>query len=227
MNPNLNHALDGLSARYRALRKSSRLVLLLLAGLVLIGATVVALRPAPLTDLAQGRYLRNAHFYSLWDKGDVVVLMRHVERCDRSSNPCFAEPDGITAKGQRVAIQLGEALQSLGLNQADIYNSPLRRTEQTASYAFNRTTAGQDWLINCRKSILEDVLKHKLDRHNLILVTHSECISALEKSLTVHSPSSLDYGSSLIVSINPDDHRANVLGYIDAQDWGTVLAKRP
>lgn len=227
MNSNLTHALDGLNTRYRALGKSARLILLIFAGLLLLAISALTLRPAPLTDLAEGSHLRKADFYPLWNKGELVVLMRHVERCDHSTNPCLEQADGITVKGQHVAVQVGQAFQNLGLNQTNIYNSPLRRTEQTASYAFNRTTTGQEWLINCRKSMLDDVLKHKLDQHNMILVTHSECIAALEQSLKVSGASSLDYGSSLIISINPDDHSAKVLGYIDAQDWGKVLAKRP
>ncbi len=227
MNSNFSHALAELNARYCALRTSARLTLLILVTALLVGAAVVELRPAPLTDLAEGRHLRDADFYSLWDKGDLVVLMRHVERCDHSSNPCLDQPDGITVKGRHVAGQVGQAFQHLGLSQTDVYNSPLRRTEQTSSYAFNRTSSGQDWLVNCRQSMLDDVLKHKLDHHNMILVTHSECIAALEKSLKVPSPNSPDYGSSLIISVNATDSSAKVLGYVDAQDWGTVLAKHP
>ncbi|WP_460043799.1 hypothetical protein [Pseudomonas sp. S2_H01] len=71
------------------------------------------------------------------------------------------------------------------------------------------------------------MLKHKLDHRNMVLVTHSECAAALEQSLNTPAPSSIGYGSSLIVSIDPGTHAARVLGFIDAQDWGKVLAKRP
>jgi phosphohistidine phosphatase SixA len=226
MTSNFSHALDELSARYRALRKSARLALLILGAFLLLSITAFALKPAPMTDLAEGHHSRSADLYSLWDQGDVVILMRHVERCDHSTNPCLAQPDGITVKGQRVADRMGQALHQLGLTQADIYNSPLRRTEQTSSFVFNRAATAQDWLINCRGSMLDNVLKHKQDHHNLILVTHSECVSALEKSLNVPSPVSLDYGASLILSVNPDDHSTRVLGFIDARDWGKVLAHK-
>jgi phosphohistidine phosphatase SixA len=224
---NFSHTLNMLTARYHVRRKTVRLVSLVLGSLLLIGATTIAVRPAPVADLAEAHHALKADFYSLWDKGDLVVLMRHVERCDRSTNPCLDQPDGITIKGRGVAERVGLSFQQLGLSHADIFNSPLQRTEQTSRYAFNQKTQAQDWLINCRRSMLDDVLKHKQDHRNLVLVTHSECITELEKSLKVSSPWSAEYGSSLIVSVNPVDHSTQVLGYIDAQDWTKVLARRP
>jgi len=220
-----NHALDELIARYHALGKFSRYLLMVMGALLLISSAVIALRPAPLSDLSEGHRLRRVNFFTLWQQGNLVVLTRHAERCDHSTHPCLAQPDGITVKGRQMAEKLGQSLQKLGLANANIYNSPLRRTEQTSSYAFNRTTQGQDWLIHCRKSMLDNVLKHKLDHQNLILVTHSECIADLEKSLNVPAPSTPDYGASVIVSVNPIDHSAKVLGFIDAQGWGKVLTK--
>jgi phosphohistidine phosphatase SixA len=227
MNSYLSHVVVDVSARYHALHKLSRLMLLSLSLLIMASAAAYALRPAPLTDLADGRNLRKADFYALWDKGDLVVLMRHSERCDHSTNPCLAEGDGITRKGMELATQTGESLRQLGLNNADIYNSPLRRTEQTSAFVFHRTTAGQKWLVNCRNTMLDDVLAHKVGKRNLVLVTHSECINAMEKSLGVPAPESLDYAASLVVKVDPVSHSAHVLGYIDAQNWGAVLAKRP
>jgi len=226
MNSNVSHALDELNARYHALGKSARVGLLALGIVLMTAICAVALRPAPIADLAEGNHARKASLFSLWDRGDLVVLMRHAERCDHSSNPCLDKSDGITVKGRQMAQQVGLAFKNLGFNQVDVYNSPLRRTEQTSAYAFNRTSTGEDWLINCRKTLLEDVLKHKLDHRNMVLVTHSECVAALEQSLNTPAPSSIGYGSSLIVSIDPDTHAARVLGFIDAQDWGKVLAKR-
>jgi len=227
MTTNLSHALGELSTRYRAQGKLARLVFLIVGTLLVSSMTAFALKPAQMTDLAEGHHSRQADLYALWDKGEVVVLMRHMERCDHSTNPCLAQPDGITVKGRQVADRLGQSFQKLGLQRADIYNSPLRRTEQTSNYVFKRTSAGQDWLINCRGSMLDDVIKHKQDQHNLVLVTHSKCVSALEKTLDVPSPVSLDYGASLILSVSPDDHRTRILGYIDAQDWTKVIARRP
>jgi phosphohistidine phosphatase SixA len=224
---NFSHTLDMLTARFHVRRKTVRLAALLLGSLLLIGATTIAVRPAPMTDLGEAHHALKADFYSLWDKGQLVVLMRHVERCDHSTNPCLSAPDGITVKGRGVAERLGLSFPQLGLGHADIFNSPLQRTEQTSRYAFYQKSQAQDWLINCRRSMLDDVLKHKQDQRNLVLVTHSECITELEKSLKVRSPWSAEYGSSLILSIDPVDHSPHVLGYVYAQDWTKVLARRP
>jgi phosphohistidine phosphatase SixA len=226
MSSTLSHALGELNARYHALRKSARLGLFALLLLLMGVASALALHPAAIPDLAEGNHARKANFFSLWDRGDLVVLMRHAERCDHSSNPCLDQSDGITVKGRLMAQQVGLAFKNLGFNQVDVFNSPLRRTEQTSAYAFNRTSTEEDWLINCRKTMLADVLKHKLDHRNMVLVTHSECVAALEQSMSTPAPSSIEYGSSLIVSIDPKTHATRVLGFVDAQDWGKVLAKR-
>lgn len=227
MSSNVSHTLGELNARYLALKKSARLGLIALFLLLTGVASALALHPAAIVDLAEGNHARKADLFSLWDRGDLVVLMRHAERCDHSSNPCLDQSDGITVKGRQMAQQVGQAFRNLGLNQVDLHNSPLRRTEQTSAYAFNRTSTGEDWLVNCRKSMLKDVLDHKLDHRNMVLVTHSECVAALEQSLNTPVPSSIGYGSSLIVSIDPKTHAARVLGFVDAQDWAKVLAKRP
>jgi phosphohistidine phosphatase SixA len=203
------------------------LLMACLLAMTLAGVSYELRKPATPLDLVEGNRLLTSGFYAGWQRGDLVVVMRHVERCDHSTNPCLAQPDGITRKGSDVATALGTSIRAMDLSTADLYNSPLRRTEQTAQAVFNRTTPAQDWLINCRKTMLDDVLKHKLDHRNLMLVTHSECIAQLEKSLNVASPDSLDYGASLIVSVDPRDQSAHVLGTVDARSWNKVLAGRP
>ena len=227
MTSNLSHVLSQLSTHYQTLGKLPRALLMATGVLMLTGATALALRPAPLPDLSQGHHLRKADFYTLWNKGELVVLMRHAERCDQSTRPCLAQADGITVKGSEVAHQIGQAFQTLGLDNARIYNSPVLRTEQTAMYAFNRITSNEEWLANCRNSILNDVLQHKENGHNLILVTHSECIDEMEKLLGANDSAPIPFATSLIVSVSPDNHGAKVLGYVDAQDWGKVISKRP
>ncbi len=39
----------------------------------------------------------------------VVVLFRHAERCDRSTNQCLSDITGITVKGTQDARELGNA----------------------------------------------------------------------------------------------------------------------
>jgi phosphohistidine phosphatase SixA len=158
-----------------------------------------------------------------WAKGDMIVLVRHVERCDHSSAACLVGNDGITERSRSVAVEVGQHFEQLGLSKADIYNSPMLRTAQTAAYMFNKVGTGEDWLISCKGTMLRDALAHKVAGRNLILVTHSECMEQLEKDLKL-SGSTPGYGASLFVSAEtPQTPR--MLGFIDASDWPSVTSK--
>ncbi len=216
-----------MGTRFNGLRVS-RLKLLLgiaIAALIVLAISWI-LRQSAVVDLSLDDNALKADLYGHWQKGDLVVLLRHAERCDHSTNPCLDAADGITRKGQAAAIGIGQSLSAMGLEHADIFNSPLTRTAQTSRYAFANAGTSQDWLANCRQSMLRDVLAHKLDQRNLILVSHSECADALETSLNVARRSSLGYASALFVTIDPRGS-ASVLGFLDAEDWKEVLANRP
>lgn len=211
---------------YSSLLPYRNILFMVVALISMAILSAYAFAPAPALDLAQPRNARHADLSGLWARGELVVLMRHVERCDHSTNPCLAEPEGITRKGQGVALELNKSMKTMGLHNADIFSSPLLRTTQTSRLVFDRAVVNQDWLINCRKTLLSDVLAHKIDQRNLILVTHSECIDQLEKSLNIPR-SMMNYGASLIVAVDPATHTPKVLGFIDAPGWKTILAKRP
>ncbi|MNN54639.1 hypothetical protein D3C81_1694640 [compost metagenome] len=118
---------------------------------------------------------------------------------------------------------VGAHFQNLGLDKADIYNSPILRTAQTASFMFNKVGTGEDWLISCKGTMLRDALAHKVAGRNLILVTHSECMAQLEKDLDL-TTSTLGYGASLFISAEtPNSPR--MLGFIEASDWPTVTPR--
>ncbi|HEX8591860.1 MAG TPA: histidine phosphatase family protein [Pseudomonas sp.] len=221
------HGRAGNAQRIGALAAYRTLIVMMFCLLLALLIGMWFVRASAPVDLAQGRNMRNADIYNRWAKGELVVLVRHAERCDHSTNPCLDVSDGITRKGQAAAIELGNAYRQLGLEKADIFSSPLARTRQTSTYAFNHASTSEDWLVNCRHTLLQDVLRHKADQRNLILVTHSECIDQLERALQVSSRTLLDYGSSLFVAIDPKDHSAHVLGFLDAPDWKAILAKRP
>ncbi|WP_248738367.1 histidine phosphatase family protein [Pseudomonas sp. MWU12-2029] len=196
------------------------------AGVVLatlalvVPLTLWLLAPAAVPDLAHGNVAGAQALAAGWAKGDMIVLVRHVERCDHSPAPCLSGNDGITDRSRSVAVAVGAQFEHLGLNHVDIYNSPMTRTVQTAGYMFNHATTGEDWLISCKGRMLQDALAHKVPGRNLILVTHSECMAQLEKDLKVPA-STLGYGSSLFVSAaNPAAPK--MLGFIEASDWRTV-----
>ncbi|PQP05594.1 histidine phosphatase family protein [Pseudomonas frederiksbergensis] len=188
--------------------------------LLVIPLTVWLLRPAAVPDLAHGNVAGARALLSGWAKGDMIVLVRHVERCDHSSAACLIGNDGITDRSRSVAVGVGAQFEHLGLNKADIYNSPIIRAVQTSSYMFNKVGVGEDWLINCRGSMLRDALAHKVAGRNLILVTHSECMAQLEKDLKLPT-ATLGYGASLFISAEkPQEPR--MLGSIEASDWHSV-----
>ncbi|MGG7649296.1 histidine phosphatase family protein [Pseudomonas sp. ES4] len=191
--------------------------------LLVIPLTMWLLQPAAVPDLAHGNVAGARALAANWAKGDVIVLVRHVERCDHSSAACLSGNDGITDRSRGVAVGVGAQFERLGLNRADIYNSPVIRTAQTAGYMFNKVGGGEDWLINCRGTMLRDALAHKVAGRNLILVTHSECMSQLEKDLKLPA-STLGYGASLFISAETPQ-APRMLGFIEASDWRSVTVK--
>jgi hypothetical protein len=89
---------------------------------------------------------------------------------------------------------------------------------------FNKVSLGQDWLIQCKGRMLADALSHKVAGRNLILVTHSECMAELEKEMKL-STSTLGYGGSLFVSVAGMAGKPQMLGFIEAADWPSVVLK--
>ncbi|MBC8994933.1 histidine phosphatase family protein [Pseudomonas sp. N40(2020)] len=195
----------------------------LAASILVLPLTLWLLAPAAVPDLAHGNVAGAQALAAGWAKGDMIVLVRHVERCDHSKAACLSGHDGITDRSRSVAVAVGAQFEHLGLNNADIYNSPVMRTVQTAGYMFNRAASGEDWLINCKGRILQDALAHKIPGRNLILVTHSECMAQLEKDLKVPT-SNLGYGASLFVSA-ASPAAPKMLGFIEASDWRTVTTR--
>jgi phosphohistidine phosphatase SixA len=204
-------------ARYR------NAIVVVASGLLVIALTVWLLSPARVPDLAHGNVAGAQALATGWAKGDMIVLVRHVERCDHSNAACLSGDDGITERSRSVAVEVGAQFEQLGLSKADIYNSPVMRTAQTASYMFNKVGVGEDWLINCKGTMLRDALAHKVAGRNLILVTHSECMSQLEKDLKLPA-STLGYGASLFISAETPQ-APHMLGFIEASDWRSVTGQ--
>jgi phosphohistidine phosphatase SixA len=196
---------------------------ILASALLAVPLTVFLLRPAAVPDLAHGNVAGARALQAGWAKGDMIVLVRHVERCDHSRAACLSGNDGITDRSRSVAVSVGAQFEQLGLGKADIYNSPLIRTAQTAGYMFNKVGVGEEWLINCKGTMLRDALAHKVAGRNLILVTHSECMAQLEKDLKLPS-STLGYGASLFISAETPQ-KPRMLGFIEASDWRSVTTE--
>ncbi|MEJ5060690.1 MULTISPECIES: histidine phosphatase family protein [unclassified Pseudomonas] len=196
---------------------------ILASALLAVSLAVFLLRPAAVPDLAHGNVAGARALQAGWAKGDMIVLVRHVERCDHSRAACLSGNDGITDRSRSVAVSVGAQFEQLGLDKVDIYNSPLIRTAQTAGYMFNKVGVGEEWLINCKGTMLRDALAHKMAGRNLILVTHSECMAQLEKDLKLPG-ASLGYGASLFISAEALQ-APRMLGFIEASDWRSVTTE--
>ncbi|BCX66057.1 MULTISPECIES: histidine phosphatase family protein [Pseudomonas] len=205
------------------LARHRKAVVVLASALLVIPLTVFLLRPAAVPDLAHGNVAGARALQTGWAKGDIIVLVRHVERCDHSPAPCLSGNDGITDRSRSVAVDVGAQFEHLGIDKADIYNSPMMRTAQTAGFMFNKVGVGDEWLVNCKGTMLRDALAHKVAGRNLILVTHSECMSELEKDLKLPA-STLGYGASLFIDAETLQ-KPHMLGYIEASDWRSMTSK--
>ena len=212
------------------LRKpSSRLsksVVAISALTIAVLVTGFVLWPTSPTNLAQEDAQARAELLQQWNAGEIAVLIRHAERCDRSSNPCLGPADGITRVGSEAAAVVGRGLAHLGLSQTDILTSPVTRTVQTAHYMFNSDPRTQEWLVTCGTPLRNDVVAHKVAHRNLVLVTHSGCIADFEQQTGLkHAAKDAEYGSSLFVHIDGNG-QLQVLGIVNAEDWNTLQQEK-
>ncbi|WP_121103061.1 histidine phosphatase family protein [Pseudomonas sp. WPR_5_2] len=208
-----------------SLGKTPRLfrVLLAIVGALMVIALVTGFvwsQRSPIS-LANADPEVRAQWLQSWEAGEVVVLVRHAERCDRSSNPCLGPADGITRAGSDAAAAVGQGLVRLGMTQADVLSSPLTRTAQTAHYMFGSDAQTQEWLATCGSTWRNDIVAHKRAHRNLVLVTHSGCIGDFEALNGFKNAAKSEYGSSLFVRID-NKGQLQVLGIMNAEDWRSL-----
>ncbi|SEL72267.1 Phosphohistidine phosphatase SixA [Pseudomonas agarici] len=199
-----------------------------LAGAIALMALLMtgfALWPKSHLDLALNDPMSSASVYAHWKAGDIIVLVRHAERCDRSSHACLGPEDGITRLGSRSAVDVGQAFQAVGMDNTDVLSSPTTRTTQTAQAMFGKTAISADWLLSCGPALGRDAVAHKAAHRNLVLVTHSGCIDDLEKELGYRHEVKSEYTSSILVSVGADG-QLKMLGVINAENWQTTLGNK-
>lgn len=204
---------------------TSRLIKLVTATTTLVIAVLVmgfVLWPRSPINLATAGSEVTSSLVDRWQAGEVAVLVRHTERCDQSSNPCLGPADGITRVGSDAAAAVGQGFMHLGMAQTDVLSSPATRTAQTSHYMFGKDAVTQEWLVSCGKTLRNDVVAHKQTRRNLVLVTHSGCISDFEAQAGFEHAKTSKYGSSLFVHIAADG-QLQVLGVVNATDWQSLL----
>ena len=168
------------------------------------------LQPPEIADLSEENRHQLPNLLGQWDKGNVIVLRRHLERCDKEDSPCLEGTEGITARSVGVGQILADSYARLGLANTTILNSPLTRTAQTESIVFADVGADMNWLYECRDSMLSDALAHK----------------ALEQALGDDSDTPT-YGTSLFFSADAPPGSLKVLGFLDADDWDIAVGHSP
>lgn len=197
------------------------LLLILVIGALVAGFTEMPLTPVTLNNPGQRE---TQAFKAQWKAGNIVVLIRHAQRCDRSSNPCLGPTDGITESGREEAVRVGSAFATLGIGNADIFSSPLTRTVQTARAMFDIPGVAQAWLHDCDSHMASDIKARKVAGRNLVLVTHSNCIATLEAQMGFAHANAADYTSTLVAALGADG-TLTALGIVNAQDWEKLMVK--
>ncbi|MGF6127751.1 lipopolysaccharide core heptose(II)-phosphate phosphatase PmrG [Pseudomonas frederiksbergensis] len=204
--------------------KASRLIRIFSVAALLITAALVTgfvvWHRSPV-NLGTANAQARAELLQHWRAGDVAVLVRHAERCDRSSNPCLGPADGITELGSQSAAAVGQGFIQLGMAQTDVFTSPVTRTEQTAHFMFGKEVTTQAWLASCGNTLRDDVIAHKIAHRNAVLITHSGCIGDFEAQTGYKHAAFSDYSSSLFVSIKANG-QLKVLGILNDGDWQSM-----
>ena len=180
--------------------------------------------PTP-ADLSESPFALTSNMLAEWQDGDLIVFVRHLERCSRVDVACMQdEPSGITQRSSTVGLHMRAQFAELGLSATDVYSSPLTRTSQTSTLLFAEPTASEDFLYQCKESFVQDALAKKTPGRNLVLVTHSSCMDEVNESLA-YAEVDYEYGAAIFLNVeNATEH--NILGFIDTDDWSRTLEPR-
>jgi phosphohistidine phosphatase SixA len=170
-----------------------------------------------------------------WNKGELLILMRHTEKCSAVENACPPGDEGITETGRAQAKLIGDGLRGLGANSvepdaelnAEIFYSPALRTTQTAKTAFTGDMQPLASLVEgCKSNWLEKIKSFKNPGSNLILVTHSSCLNALsdedqDRILDFNAGHDRFYGMSVFLRQN-EKGRIEKLGCMLPSQWQEI-----
>ncbi|QBQ14428.1 histidine phosphatase family protein [Pseudomonas sp. SXM-1] len=209
----------------RTVRLSRKNIAFGLAAIAaLTAATWYFLAPRVL-DLGDGNNFVQSGLNGQWMEGNVIVIVRHAERCDRSSNPCFGPPNGITVNGQQQALAVAKGLQKLGLDNATLISSPKTRTQQTADLIAGNTATSQKWVGKCDAGFRNAAMAYKKPRENLVLITHSGCIDHFERTMRVPAGQrSSDYAEAFFIAAD-GANAPRIMGSLGFAQWKTVMGE--
>lgn len=153
-----------------------------------------------------------------WKSGNVILLIRHEERCDRSNNPCLGPAEGITAVGGERAKETGIHLKAhFDFEDADIFTSPMTRTAQTSDFMLGKASLLSDREAICGNDIVDKLLEHKNSDRNLIVMTHNTCMKDLIRSSGYRHSWTPEYGS-LLFAKTTSKNEIQIIGTLNADD---------
>ncbi|ELJ4054261.1 lipopolysaccharide core heptose(II)-phosphate phosphatase [Escherichia coli] len=132
--------------------------------------------------LKKPEYLDLKQVYDISKKYPTIFIIRHGERCDRSKNECFSEPDGITVNGTQKAIQLGKDLSNI-IGGYNLYTTNTNRTRQTACFFSNGAGPTIISLSNNGESPVIKILDLSYQSKNSVVFSHNHCLSRIAKDM--------------------------------------------
>ncbi len=112
----------------------------------------------------------------------VVVLFRHAERCDRSTNQCLSDKTGITVKGTQDARELGNALALTSL--ISIFIPVIPSGPFSRRPGFRKKLTVDKRLLQCGNEIYSAIkdLQSKAPDKNIVIFTHNHCLTYIAKN---------------------------------------------
>lgn len=220
----VNSVVDLSLTKSRSRRPRLKRLKRLCLGLAVVGVLLASSQwwPVSPTNLSVGNRLLTSGVLASWRDGNLIVLVRHEERCDRSENPCFGPADGLTIHGTEQAEKTGQAFKTLGMEGSDVLSSPTTRTAQTSLFMFGKTLLSPGPLAICGDAMGEEMLTHKLPGRNLVLITHSACINDFEQALGYPHAVAAEYGSALFVEVLGNG-KFKAVGMMNSEDWVAAL----
>ena len=208
-------------------RRSRPAVYLLSVATVLIGLSTLAMgfrfTHLSIPDIGLASPEGISTLKSSWADGEVITLIRHEERCSRSTAVCLDELDGITVRGKDVATAAGKIFEELGLQDTNIFTSNTTRTKQTAMYMFKSSVVESERLANCKSMMFRDISKYKSKGRNLILVTHSGCIEKILNEMKDQARIKPNYGSLVFILLDKEGKMPSAAEYVEAKQLMNIL----
>lgn len=208
----------------KSLIKALALLLAAVAIVVAIALVYIFLTN-PSCDSYVGDSRRLSELQRQWQRGELIALVRHTEKCIPREGNCPPGDTGLTEAGKSQARDIRRGFEQLGTANSVILTSPTRRTRQTARIAFGTGIPVQPWLrINCRDELGNKLVTAKPAGKNLVAVTHAQCMNSFldhleRRELGFSARENIHYGLTAFMRIDPRDGQPEFIGCVWPPDW--------